>query len=155
MTMPEPDPVDPGLPVYRSKTLATWIAALCGSFGMHRMYLRGLGDLLAWLHLPVTAVGLIGVARMRALGQDDRVSWILIPILGLMISQGMLCAIVYALTPDERWDARYNPGLPGRATRWGPILGAIGALMVGSAVLMGSVAFAVQKFFEWSLQGPG
>ena len=134
---------------YRSKTVATWLAFAGGAFGLHRFYLRGLGDWPAWLHALPTLAGLAGVQRMRDLGQDDRLSWLLIPLLGLMISQGMLCAIVYGLTPDARWDERHNPGRPARATAWGPVLGVIAALMVGGAVLMGTIAFSGQKFFEW------
>jgi hypothetical protein len=63
----------------------------------------------------------------------------------------MLCAILYGLTPDEKWDARRNPGLPRARTAWGPVLGVIAALMLGSAVLMGTVAFSIQKLFEWEL----
>lgn len=141
---------------YRSKTLATWIALIGGAFGLHRLYLHGPRDVLAWLHPLPTLAGLVGVQRMRDLGQDDPMAWLLIPVLGLMVSMAMLCAIVYGLTPDERWDARHNPCHPGRCTRWGPVLGAILALMLGGAVLMGTVAFGGQKFFEWQLQdAPG
>jgi hypothetical protein len=142
------------LPPYRSKTLATWLAVTGGTLGLHRLYLRGAGDVLAWLHLPPTALGLLGVWRMREFGQDDRLSWLLLPLLGVMISQAMLCAIVYALTPDERWDARRNPRHAGRATGWGPVLGAIAALMLGAGVLMGTITFAGQKYFEWALEAP-
>ena len=140
-------------PTYKSKTMAAWLAVIGGAAGLHRRYLRGLRDGLAWLHLPPTLAGLVGVLRMRDLGQDDRLSWVLIPVLGLMIAQGMLHAIVYGLTPDERWDARHNPGLEPRRTGWGPVLAVIGALMVGAAVLMGTIAFGGQKFFEWQLEG--
>ena len=136
---------------YRSKTMATWLAVLSGCLGGHRLYLKGWSDTLAWLHAVPTALGLMGVARMRQLGQDDRLAWLLIPLLGLMIAQGMLWAIVYGLQPDERWDARYNPGQPGRDTRWGPVLGVIVALMIGAGVLMGTIAFGGQKFFEWQM----
>lgn len=139
------------MPRYRSKTLATWIAVLGGAFGLHRFYLYGPRDWVGWLHPLPTLVGAVGVLRMRALGQDDRLSWLLIPVLGLTVSAGMLGAIVYGLTPDERWDARHNPGLPGRATGWGPVLGVVLALLVGGIVLMGTVAFGGQKFFEWQL----
>jgi len=138
---------------YRSKTVATWLAFAFGTLGLHRFYLRGRGDLLGWLHPLPTAAGLVGVMRMRILGQEDRLAWLLIPLLGLMISQAMLCAIVYGLTPDERWDARHNPGRPVRATRWAPVLGVIAALLVGGTVLMGTIAFAGQRFFEWQLEG--
>lgn len=140
---------------YRSKTAAAWLAVVLGPLGAHRWYLHGAGDLLAWLHLPPTLAGLVGVMRLRELGQDDALAWVLIPLLGLMITQAMAVAIVHGLTPDAAWDARHNPGLPGRATRWGPVLAAIVALMVGGAVLMGTVAYGGQKFFEWQLDPAG
>ena len=138
-------------PHYRSKTLATWLAVLGGTLGLHRLYLRGWGDVLGWLHPIPTGIGMLGVLRMREMGQDDMLSWLLIPVLGLMIAQSMLCAIVYGLTPDEKWEARHNPGQPPRATGWGPVLGVIVALLMGAGVLMGTIAFGGQKFFEWQL----
>jgi hypothetical protein len=136
----------------RYKTLASWLALVLGALGVHRLYLHGQRDVLAWLHLPVTAAGLAGVDRMQTLGQDDRLAWLLIPLLGLMISQAMLTAIIYALTPDERWDARHNAGHHSASTTWGPVIAAILALLVGGAVLMGTIAFSGQKFFEWQLE---
>jgi hypothetical protein len=152
-THPSQGPSGVCLSRYRSKTWATWLAALAGAFGWHRFYLLGWRDKLAWLHLLPTALGLVGIVRMRNLGQDDQVAWLLIPLLGLMLAQGMLCAIVHGLTADERWDARYNPGQPGATTAWGPVLGVVFALLVGGAVLMGTIAFSGQRFFEWQLQG--
>ena len=138
-------------PPYRSKTVAAWLALLLGTLGLHRLYLHGLRDGKAWLHPLPTALGLVGVLRLRALGQDDPLAWLLIPVLGLMISMSMLLAIVYALTPDENWDARHNPGQAVRATGWGPVVAAVAALLIGAAVLMGTVAYGGQKFFEWQL----
>jgi hypothetical protein len=137
---------------YRSKSLATWIAVFGGVLGLHRFYLHGFRDLVGWLHPLPTLLGSIGVLRMRDLGQDDRLAWLLIPLLGLTISLAMLMAIVYALTPDERWEQRYNPGQPMRATGWAPVLGAIVALLIGATALMGTVAFSGQRFFEWQLE---
>ena len=136
---------------YKSKTLATWIALLFGTLGLHRFYLRGFGDWLGWLHPLPTGLGLIGVLRMREIGQDDRLAWLLIPLLGLMIAQAMLCAIVYGLTPDEKWATRYHQPL--RATAWGPVFGVIAALLIGATALMGTIAFGGQRFFEWQQGG--
>ncbi len=136
----------------RSKTLATWLALLGGTLGLHRFYLHGWRDLPGWLYPLPTLLGLAGVQRMRAFGQDDRIAWVLIPLLGLTISVAMLSAIVYGLTPDERWAARHDPGQPPHATGWLPVLGVIVALLVGASVLMGTVAFGMQHFFEWQLE---
>lgn len=138
-------------PRYRSKTAAAWLAVTVGVLGGHRLYLFGWRDVPAWLHLLPTAAGLTGVWRMRSLGQDDRLAWLLIPALGLVISVAMLSAIVCALTPDERWDARHNPGHAVVPTAWGAVLAAVTALMLGGTVLMGTIAFGGQKFFEWQL----
>lgn len=136
---------------YRSKTLAAWLALIGGTLGLHRLYLHGLGDRWAWLHPLPTALGVIGLHRHLTLGQDDRLAWLLLPLLGLSISVAMLTAIVWALTPDERWDTRHNPGHPGRATGWGPVLAAITALLIGGGVLMGTIAYSGQRFFEAQL----
>lgn len=134
---------------YRSKTLATWLALLGGTVGLHRFYLHGRRDALAWLHPLPTAAGLVGVQRMLEFGQDDRLAWLLLPVLGLMLAQAALCAIVYGLTADALWDARRNPEAPPHATSWGPVLGAIAALALGATALMATIAFSAQRFFEW------
>ena len=136
---------------YRSKTWAAWLALLFGALGLHRFYVHDFRDVAGWLHPLPTALGLLGVQRMVSFGQDDRLAWLLIPLLGLMLSQAMLTAIIYGLTPDEKWDARHNPGQPGQATAWGPIFAVVLALLLGGAVLMGTIAFSGQRFFEWQL----
>ena len=136
---------------YKSKILATWLALLGGSLGLHRLYLHGGRDVWAWLHPWPTLAGLIGVRRMLDLGQDDRLAWLLLPLLGLMLAQAALCAIVYGLTTDERWDARHNAGGPRHPTGWGPVLGVIAALMIGATALMATIAFSGQRYFEWQV----
>ena len=138
--------------VYRSKTLATWIALVGGSLGLHRLYLHGTRDVLGWLHAPPTLLGLYGVQRVLDLGQDDRASWLLLPLLGLMIAQACLCAIVYGHTDDERWDARRNGGRRGPSSGGGAVLGVIAALMIGAGVLMATIAFSGQRYFELQVE---
>jgi hypothetical protein len=138
----------------RSKTLATWAALLGGSLGLHRFYLHGLRDRWGWLHPWPTLVGLYGVVRMRELGQDDRLAWVLIPLLGLMLAGTMLAAIVYGLTPDEKWNARFNPGAPAPASGWAALIGVVLALAVGGGVLMATIAFSAQRYFESQSDAP-
>mgnify|MGYP003399802460 CR=1 FL=1 len=80
-------------PGYRSKTLATWLALLGGSFGLHRFYLNGLRDAWGWLHPPLAVLGLYGVQRVHEFGQDDHLSWVLIPLLGSILAGSMLMVL--------------------------------------------------------------
>ncbi|HEX6703540.1 MAG TPA: hypothetical protein VF169_02165 [Albitalea sp.] len=134
----------------KSKTLATWIALIGGSLGLHRFYLFGFRDWAGWLHPAPTLLGLYGVQRVLDFGQDDRLSWALIPLLGVSVSAAMLAAIVYGLTPDQKWDRRFNG--PGRASHsgWGAVMGVVLALLLGAGVLMATIAFSGQRFFEYT-----
>ena len=133
----------------RSKTLATWIALIGGAFGLHRFYLHGPRDRWGWLFPWPTLAGLHGVWRMREFGQDDRLATLLIPLLGLMLAATMLAAIVHGLTPDDAWNARHNPGVanPPQAG-WPVVIGVVLALMLGAGVLMATLAFGFQHYFE-------
>ena len=137
---------------YRSKTLATWIALIGGAFGLHRFYLHGLSDRWGWLFIPPTLIGLYGVQRMREFGVDDRLAWALIPLLGLMLAATMISAIVYGLMPDERWNARFNPAGPQHRTGWSTVIGVIAALVIGAGVLMATIAFSAQRYFEYQVE---
>lgn len=140
----------------KNKTLAAWLAFIGGPLGLHRFYLHGLGDTLGWL-LPVpTALGLYGVERARMFGLDDGLSWALIPLLGFTLAGCALTAIVYGLTTAEKWNARFNTAAlpdaaPGR-TGWLTIGAVVCALLVGSTVLMASIAFSFQRYFEHQVE---
>lgn len=135
---------------YRSKTFATWIAFLGGALGLHRFYLYGLRDPIGWLFPLPTLIGLYGVQRMRRFGIDDQAAWLLIPVLGAVLSIVTLTAIVYGLTPDDKWNARYNPNGPRHRTGWSTIIGVMSALVIGAGVLMATIAFCAQHYFEYN-----
>lgn len=137
---------------YKSKTLAAWIALLAGSFGLHRFYLHGLRDVWGWLHPWPTLLGAWGLLRMQQLGQDDRLAWALIPLAGLMVAQGALWAILYGLMPDERWNARFNPSGPEHHAGWSTVFAVVLALMFGAGVLMATIAFTGQRYFEYQIE---
>ncbi|MDT8999051.1 hypothetical protein RQP53_07200 [Paucibacter sp. APW11] len=133
---------------YKSKTIATWLALGLGSLGLHRLYVYGFKDKLAWLHPWPTLAGLYGVQRMNELGQDDRLAWVLMPLLGLMLSIAMLNGIVWGLCSDEQWDQRHNPGQPGRKSGWAVIIAVIACLFLGGTSLMSTISFSAQRYFE-------
>jgi hypothetical protein len=140
----------------KNKTFAAWLTFLGGPLGLHRFYLHGWRDLLGWL-LPIpTALGLYGIERIERFGVDDVWSWLLVPLLGFTIAGCALCAIIYGLMTREKWNARFNPGAAEDAGAGGTSWYTIGAvalsLMIGTGVLMASIAFSFQRYFEYQIE---
>ena len=140
----------------KRKTLAAWLAFLAGPLGAHRFYLHGFGDLLGWFMPLPTLLGVYGILRVNRFGQDDTLSWLLIPLLGFTVAACCLTAIVYGLTTREKWNARFNPGeaedAPAGGTSWFTIAAIVVSLMIGAGVLMASIAFSFQRYFEYQVE---
>lgn len=140
----------------KNKTIAAWLAFVGGPLGLHRFYLHGLGDLWGWM-LPVpTALGLYGIQRVQDFGLDDPWSWVLIPLLGFTVAGCALTAIVYGLMTREAWNARHNPGAeelqPAGGTSWLTIAAVVLSLLIGTTVLMASIVFSFQRYFEYQVE---
>jgi len=140
----------------KNKTLAAWLAFLGGPIGLHCFYLRGFSSVLGWL-LPIpTALGLYGIERVRLYGLDDPWSWVLMPLLGFTIAGCALAAIVYGLMAPEKWNERYNHGSANDTdagqTGWLTIGAVVLALLFGSTVLVASLVFSFQRYFEHQIE---
>ena len=140
----------------KNKTTAAWLALVAGPLGLHRFYLYGKSDLIGWL-LPVpTALGIFGIERVTQNGVDDMLSWILMPMLGFTFAGCALTAIVYGLTSSTKWDSRFNPvgeqGATASTTNWLTIGAVVTALLIGTTVLMASITFSIQRYFEFQVK---
>lgn len=140
----------------KNKTVAAWLSFLGGPLGLHRFYLHGLGDTLGWM-LPIpTALGLYGMQRVQAYGLDDGWSWVLVPLLGFTIAGCALNAIFFGLMPREQWNARFNPQLaadaPQGQTSWTTIGAVVVSLLLGTTVLMSSIVYSFQRYFEHQIE---
>ncbi len=108
---------------FRNKTLATLLAAVGGTFGLHRFYLHGPRRVLPWLYVAFC--------------------WTLVPTFA-----GMVEALRFALTPDERWDEIWNPtGERRNRSGWPVILLAVLTLFGGAVLLMSILSFALSSYF--------
>ena len=126
---------------FRNKALAALLAAAGGGLGLHRFYL---GLRAAWLPPLLLAAG-----AGLALRSDP---WYQSPgffVAALPVVVGFVEAIVLALTGDERFDARYNPGAE-RHNRsgWGAVLVAVGTMIVGSIIALTAIVLLVQTIVE-------
>lgn len=134
---------------FKSKTLAASLALFLGVVGAHRFYLKGGRDVLGWLHVPLFAMGVWGAARFIDFGVDDFIARVALPLLGLIVGLALFQAILMGLTPDARWDATWNAGAGRRTSSgWGAVLVVIFALLIGTAALMGGLAFGLQQVFQ-------
>jgi hypothetical protein len=140
----------------KNKTVAAWLAFVGGPLGLHRFYLFGMWDTLGWL-LPVpTALGFYGIERVQKYGLDDVASWWLIPLAGFTFAACALNAIVYALMTPEVWNRKFNPSANEEAqagqTGWLTIGAIVCALLIGATVLMSSIVFSFQRYFEYQIE---
>ncbi len=133
---PSPSSTAPQAALPRSKVLAGLLAFYGGWFGAHWFYL---GRRYPW------ALGLLAVILLLVASRAD-VWWDTPAIFLLFIPAviGFIEAIVLCLSRDEKFDARYNPGLVReRPTGWGPVLVAATSLLIGTVLLMFAIAHVV------------
>jgi len=121
--------------VHKNKTVATLLALLLGGLGIHRFYLKPGADRIGLLHLcclPVMGI-LYGAVKPHPF-------YMVLPLLVSYIA-GFVEALVIGLTPDEKWDARYNQH-SGRQSRsnWVLVLLLVVTMLVATTVLIGTIA---------------
>ncbi len=121
---------------HKNKTFATLLAFLFGGLGLQRLYLGGARDPWLWLHLAsLPAAWLVALAAPQADG-----FYKLLPII-LSGLAGFLEALVLGLTPDDKWDARYNAASGRQSdTRWPVAVVLVGSMMIGSGGLIATIS---------------
>ena len=154
-TLPDTTPAAASTAALKNKTLAAWLAFLTGQLGLHRFYLFGASDVLAWVHPAIAAVGWVGVRRVQLYGQDDQLAWLLIPLLGFTLAATALTAIYYGLMSSEKWNHQFNPTTPQATagqTNWLTIGAVVFSLLLGAVALMASIVVSVQHYFEFQMR---
>ncbi len=129
---------------FRHKALAALLASLTGALGLNRLYL---GQRLWWLPLAITLITLPLLIGVKNWYQTPAFFVLMMPVVA-----GFIQALVLALTPDERFDAKFNAGQStGNRSGWDAVLIAVATLLVGSIVLMTTIALLTQTYFEYAL----
>jgi len=138
----------------KNKTIAVWATLLTGPIGLQRIYLTGRYDFWAGLAAVPTLVGLYGVHRARSLGLDDPASWVLIPLFGFAFAACAIAALRYGLMDAATWNHQFNPDAEEDAgagqTGWFTVIGLACSLFIGATVLISTLAFSFQRYFEFT-----
>lgn len=121
---------------HKNKTLATFLAAVTGGVGIHRFYLHGKRDGWGWLHMATVPLSMLALAA----GGDRQSMFMALPFI-VSVLAAFIEALVIGLTPDDEWDARFNPG-SGRRTdsRWPLALLLVLTLGVGAVAVIATIA---------------
>ncbi|KQQ86827.1 NINE protein [Massilia sp. Leaf139] len=121
---------------HKNKTLATALALTLGSLGAHRFYLHGGVDRIGLLH--VSSLPIAGLIFSNA--HTLHSFYALLPLLVSAIA-AFIGALVIGLTPDDQWDARFNPntGTPSRSN-WILAVLLVTTLLVGATVLIATIS---------------
>jgi TM2 domain-containing membrane protein YozV len=131
-------------PPFRHKALSALLAFLFGGLGLDRLYL---GQRFWWLPLAVTAGMTPLLIGVRNWYQTPAFFILMVPIIA-----GFIHALVLALMPDEKFDARFNNGAARRnGSGWDAVLVAIFTLLVGTTVLITTITLLFQTYFEHTL----
>jgi TM2 domain-containing membrane protein YozV len=121
---------------HKNNTAATLLALVLGWGGIHRAYLRGPGDRWALLHLASVPVS----ALVLFLAPQANVFYQLLPMIVSYIA-GLVEGLVIGLTPDEKFDARYNAGSGGRSdSNWPLALILVVMMLVGTTTLIATIS---------------
>jgi TM2 domain-containing membrane protein YozV len=134
-----------GMSHFRHKAFAALLASLTGALGLHRLYL---GQRFWWLPLAVTLMALPLIIDVDNWYQTPAFFVLMVPVVA-----GFIHALVLALMPDERFDARFNATQSRRnRSGWDAVLIAVATLLVGAVVLMTTIALITQTYFEYALK---
>lgn len=132
---------------FRHKAFAALLAALTGALGLNRLYL---GQRLWWLPLGITLATLPLLIGVDNWYQTPAFFVVMVPVVA-----GFIQALVIALLPDDRFDARFNAGHSRRNhSGWDAVLVAVVTLMGGAVALMTTIALLTQTYFEHVLNVP-
>jgi UPF0716 family protein affecting phage T7 exclusion len=112
---------------HKNKTVATLLAALLGGLGAHRFYLYGKKDIGAWIYL------------------------FLFP---LSVFAGFLAALIIGLTPDAKWDERFNRD-SGQSSHsgWPVVLLVVLSFALGSTLLIATISRLLDLYLTGGAYG--
>ncbi|HWU98949.1 MAG TPA: NINE protein [Oxalicibacterium sp.] len=131
-------------PKHKNKMLATLLSALFGGVGAHRFYLHGSRDFWGWNYVVAF---LLFVCALFLLRTQQSLILIFIALFPLSIYAGLIEALVIGLTPDDKWDAKYNARSGSTTTsKWPIAVILVLSFALGFTALIAGIARATDLY---------
>lgn len=130
---------------HKNKTFATLLASILGSVGTHRFYLFDKKDAWGWTHLAAVPCTLL----LMWLKPGQPLLFLAAPLV-ISTLAAFIEALVIGLTPDEKWDAKHNPGSGGQSKSGWPLAILLVLTMGGGAI---AVIAAIARTFDLLFTG--
>jgi TM2 domain-containing membrane protein YozV len=138
---------------YKNKTFAALLAALLGTVGLHRFYLRGTRDRWGWLHAASLPLSGLLIVMMSNKVDPAFTIFLLMPLL-LSALIALLEALLIGLTPDAKWDDKLNTTSSHKtASGWPLAVILVFSLAVGMGGLIFLIVRTADLFFTGGSYG--
>ncbi|QWD80245.1 hypothetical protein ICV01_02695 [Polynucleobacter sp. MWH-Spelu-300-X4] len=134
--------------MHKNKLIFCSLGLLLPGSGLNIFYLKGLGNIWAWLQMIGLFAGILGWKLLGASEMSSALGWILATAGFISLEASWLTTITFGLRPDEKWDAQFNSQSKQKnESGWLVILCVIVSLMIGAAVMMSGLAIAFEQHF--------
>ena len=134
---------------HKNKSVAAFLASVGGGIGLHRFYLAGKQDKWAWLHAASLPLSLL-------IYLFDKTIQPFFAFAPLILSSliGFLACLVIGTTPDDKWDAKYNPQSSRQTqTGWPIAMILVLTLAIGAGSLIAVIARTMDLLLTGGLYG--
>lgn len=134
--------------MHKNKLIFCSLGLLLPGSGLNIFYLKGLGNIWAWLQMLGLFAGILGWKLLGASDMSSALGWVLASAGFISLEASWLTTITFGLRPDEKWDAAFNNQSSQKSeSGWLVILCVILSLMIGAAVMMSGLAIAFEQHF--------
>jgi TM2 domain-containing membrane protein YozV len=134
--------------MHKNKLIFCALGLILPGSGFNIIYLKGLRNIWAWLHMLALFAGVLGYQLLSATEMSSALGWLMATAGFISLEASWLTTIVYGLRPDEKWDAQFNAHSEKKNdSNWLVVFTVILSLMIGAAVMMTGLAIAFEQHF--------
>ncbi|MDO8300739.1 TM2 domain-containing protein [Lacisediminimonas sp.] len=130
---------------FKNKTIASLLSLFVGALGLHRFYLYGRKDVLAWVYV-VTSVIYLMIFAVSLLNESLAMS--VARLFPMPVFVAAIETLAIGLTDDRKWDKRHNTrSLIQSRSRWPLVVLLVLTLFITYTGFIASLARAIDLLY--------